>query len=363
MAHSLAREPSPRDHRCMMLRALVFAAVVGVACSGPGQSRPSGTDDSREREAAASGEDAPLTVEPPTVRGYSPGLVKEGLPPPGGAVPACHEQRRDDPAPFVLLPAAVDSIFLSCQVVAFYGYPDVPGMGTLGIGAPDQVAARVRDMAETYDSVNGIRTTVGAFHIVAAVAQGSPGADGTWLSRIPEATLAVWLEAARRHDLLVILDVQVGRSTAADELERLLPYLRDPRVHLAVDPEWAMGPGEVPGTVIGGLDASEINKAQELISQYIVAAGLPRRTLVVHQFVPGMIRNKGSLKRYPSVDLLIDTDGFGTRGQKVANYERYIAADGAPHGGFKLFFTQDHGLMTLPDVSSLVPQPDLVIYQ
>jgi len=109
--------------------------------------------------------------------------------------------------------------------------------------------------------------------------------------------------------------------------------------------------------VIGGLDAADINEVQELVSEYLDARGLPRRTLVVHQFVPGMIRNKEELSTYPGVDLLIDTDGFGTRAQKVANYDRYIAAEGAPHAGFKLFFTQDYGLMTPADVSSLVPQP------
>ena len=51
------------------------------------------------------------------------------------------------------------------------------------------------------------------------------------------------LEAAKEHDLLVILDVQMGRSTVDLELPRLLPYLADPRVQLAIDPEWAMPAG------------------------------------------------------------------------------------------------------------------------
>jgi hypothetical protein len=85
--------------------------------------------------------------------------------------------------------------------------------------------------------------------------------------------------------------------------------------------------------------------------------------LIVHQFVPQMIRNKTALAWYPGVDLVIDTDGFGYPRQKIDNYNRYIAAEGAPFGGMKLFYDEDIGLMTPAQVSALVPQPDLVIYQ
>ena len=40
----------------------------------------------------------------------------------------------------------------------------------------------------------------------------------------------------------------------------------------------------------GGMDASAINEAQRLMSEYITAHGLGNRMLVVHQFTPGMIR-------------------------------------------------------------------------
>jgi hypothetical protein len=124
-----------------------------------------------------------------------------------------------------------------------------------------------------------------------------------------------------------------------------------------------MPPGVAPGAMIGGMDASAINRAQQLMSDFIAAHSLNNRMLIVHQFVPQMIRDKHLLAWYPGVDLLIDQDGFGPAATKIANYNRYIAAEGAPHGGMKLFYDEDVGLMTPAEVNALLPMPDFVTYQ
>jgi hypothetical protein len=275
----------------------------------------------------------------------------------------CYQPRGLGTRGFDLLPADGDSVLLNCQVVAYYGYPGLPGLGVLGEEEPAATAARIKAVAASYDAVNGPRTVVAAFHVLFAVAQASSTADGSWLVRIPPELLAPWLAEADRQDMLVILDDQVGHSTVDAEMAYLLPYLDNPRVHLALDPEWSMPPGVAPGTIIGGMDASAINRAQELMSDYIAAHGLANRMLIVHQFVPEMIRDKAELRSYPNVDLVIDTDGFGYPRQKLDNYARYIAADGAPHGGMKLFYTQDIDMMSPDQVAALSPQPDLIIYQ
>ncbi|MFN0094390.1 MAG: hypothetical protein ACKVVT_06390 [Dehalococcoidia bacterium] len=304
------------------------------------------------------------------VRAFAP-LARDGVvppppppPPPPVAQPArCVTPRAADQAGFVLSPADGDSVLLNCQVIAYYGYPDVPGLGVLGEADPDVTAARVAAVAAEYDGVNGPRGVVGAYHLIAAVAQASATADGSWLVRMPDETIAAWVEAAHRHDFIVVLDIQMGHSTVDREFAHFLHWAKDPRVHLALDPEWAMPPGVAPGTIIGGMDASAINRAQQLLSELIVANGLSNRLLIVHQFVPEMIRGKAGLGWYPGVDLVIDTDGFGYPRQKIDNYDRYIGLDGAPHGGMKLFYDEDIGLMSPAEVSALVPQPDLVIYQ
>ena len=282
-------------------------------------------------------------------------------PPPPDPLARCYEAPASDG--FVRAPADADSVLRGCQIVAFYGYPGVPGLGVLGEAGPDTTAERTRAYAAQFDAANGAIGVIGAFHLIAAVAQASATADGSWLVRMPSALIEEWIAAAERNDFLVILDIQMGHSTVDTELAYVLPYLSNPRVHLALDPEWAMPPGVAPGAIIGGMDASAINRAQSLMSDYIAAHGLANRMLMVHQFVPQMIRDKPQLTWYPGVDLLIDTDGFGYPRQKIDNYNRYIAADGAPFGGMKLFFDEDIGLMSPADVNALVPQPSFIVYQ
>ncbi len=310
-----------------------------------------------------------------TRRAVAPAIARDGLapsptpvptptptPPPPLAAARCYEPR-GDVSGFDVRPADGDSVLRNCQVVAYYGYPGVPGLGVLGEGTEAQMLARLAGEVAAYDEANGGRHAIGALHLIAAVAQAAATADGSWLVRMPSDAIDHQLALAEEHDLLVILDVQMGHSTVAQEIPRLLPYLANPRVHLAVDPEWAMPPGVAPGTIIGGMDASAINEAQRLMSEYITAHGLGNRMLVVHQFTPGMIRNKSELAWYPGVDLVIDMDGFGGQGIKLAHYDQFIAQDGAPHGGLKLFYDEDVNLLSPVQVAALSPQPDLVIFQ
>ena len=291
------------------------------------------------------------------------GLMPAPTPTPIPADPLERCYREPEPDGFVRAPADADSVLRGCQVVAFYGYPGVPGLGVLGEAGPDTTAARTLEYARQFDDANGTLGVIGAYHLIVAVAQASATADGSWLVRMPPDVIEEWIAAAERNDFLVILDIQMGHSTVDAELSYFLPYLANPRVHLALDPEWAMPPGVAPGTIIGGMDASAINRAQSLMSDYIAGHRLANRMLIVHQFVPQMIRDKWQVAWYPGVDLLVDTDGFGYPRQKIDNYNRYIAADGAPFGGMKLFFDEDIGLMSPADVNALVPQPSLVIYQ
>jgi hypothetical protein len=180
---------------------------------------------------------------------------------------------------------------------------------------------------------------------------------------LDDAQVQEYLDAARKEDLLMFLDIQMGHSTVEAEVPHVLPFLRDPRVHLALDPEFATPPDQEPGDVIGGMDAAEINKAQEALQKLVDEYRLPNKILVVHQFWSEMIRNKEALQQFPNVDLVIDMDGFGPASDKIAGYERFVKEDGAAHGGMKLFYEQDTGLMPPEQVDGLEPQPDVVIYQ
>lgn len=322
----------------------------------------------------------PTPTPPPLARCYTP-REAEAATPAAIATPAATPQTADlgtpqaatpgatvaTPTPssptFVLSPAGPHSLFQNCQVVAFYGYPNVPQMGIVGEYSPDQLVQKLLQQAKAYDAVNGSRGVAPAIHLIYAVAQASQTPDGTYLQRMPDSMVKQWIGIAEKYNLLLFLDIQMGASTVQKEFPHVLPYLKNPRVHLALDPEFVVSGGERPGVSIGSLDVSQINTAEDLLQKLVEQYHLPNKILIVHQFLSKMIVNKSQMITLPNVDLVIDQDGFGPPAVKIGNYRKFVEEDGAPHGGFKLFYKQDDPLMTPQQVEQLVPQPDVIIYQ
>jgi hypothetical protein len=163
--------------------------------------------------------------------------------------------------------------------------------------------------------------------------------------------------------VLLILDVQIAHSTLEAEIEAIRPWLELPFVHLAIDPEFAMAEGEIPGQAIGGVDAPVIAYAQQQLSAIVAEKGLPPKVLIVHQFEEDMITNAQKLKPVDGVQLVIEFDGFGDPGNKLAGYDLFITQHHVEHGGIKLFYRQDQPILTPQEVVALQPPPDIVIYQ
>ena len=98
-----------------------------------------------------------------------------------------------------------------------------------------------------------------ALELIAVIANADAGQDGMYRARQPDAVIRRYLRAARRAKALLLLDIQPGRSDFFTEATRLEKWLSEPDVGLALDPEWRVGPGEVPGQVIGSVDSREVN--------------------------------------------------------------------------------------------------------
>ena len=276
----------------------------------------------------------------------------------------CYEPRpSEDEHDLILLPAESRSIFQQCQLIAYYGFPGEPLMGIVGEYEPDEMIGLLNEQVAEFEDHNGFRTAIPALELIYAVAQASETADGTWLSRMSNEMVERWIGIAEEYDLVLIFDIQMGASTVEAEIEYLLPYLEHPRVHLALDPEFVTTPDQAPGLRIGGMDASEINRAQYILQEVVEEHDLPNKILMIHQFIPEMILNKDQIEDVPGIDLVIHQDGFGSPEDKIANYDRYVAAEGAKHGGFKVFYQQDDPVMTPEELMQLTPQPDVVTYQ
>src|SRR3954464_13568185 len=225
------------------------------------------------------------------------------------------------PKPPPELPRGGRRIFPRYRVVGFYGAPQDDALGALGIGSPEKMAARLRKQARPYR--RGRRPVLPAFELIAAVASGAPGDDGSYSFRQPAATIDRYLAAARKEKALLVLDVQPGRANFMREVKRLRPWLQQPDVSLALDPEWRVGPGQVPGKVIGSVRADEVNRVLRYVRGIVRDRKLPQKLLLIHQFTENMIPDKQRLLRPPELALTINVDGFGDQPNKSAKYNEF----------------------------------------
>jgi hypothetical protein len=260
------------------------------------------------------------------------------------------------------LPRGGRRIFPHFRVVAYYGAPQSEELGALGIGTPADAAFRLERQARAYRRPG--RPVLPAFELIAVVANRSAGADGDYNTRQSPATIRTYLAAARRARALLLLDIQPGTADFLTEVRALEPYLRDPDVGLALDPEWHVRPGQLPGQVLGSVDAGVVNAVAARLAEIVRVHRLPEKLLVVHQFTRNMVRRKETLTARPGVALVLDVDGFGTRAEKTDKYNELTAPTRNRFAhGFKLFYREDTDLMDPSAVLALRPQPRLVVYE
>lgn len=249
------------------------------------------------------------------------------------------------------------------RIVAFYGHPHDPNMGIAGEVSMEELATAVRDEAANYAAADPTKPVIPAFELIATVAQRVPGSDGTYILDTDHETLTTYINYAETQGMLVFLDLQIGRGTVANEIEKVRDLLARPNVHLAIDPEFAVAEGQIPGEYIGSLPAESIAYAQEVLAEISASNGIPPKILVVHQFREDMIQGKGQLAPYPGVQLVIDADGYGAPELKTAVYNFLVRDEPVEFAGVKLFYRQDVPLLSPKEILSLVPAPDVIIYQ
>jgi hypothetical protein len=274
------------------------------------------------------------------------------------------EADRTEPKAPPELPRGGRAILPKNRVVAYYGAPQDRELGALGIGSPDSAARRLARQARPYRERG--RPVLPAFELISTVAASAPGPHGEYSQRQTARVISRYLRAARRHKALLILDIQPGRSPFMREVRALRRFLVEPDVSLALDPEWSMAPGQLPGKQIGSTDAATVNDVSRYLSRLVKQRNLPQKLLVVHRFTQEMIRSEEQLVRTPGVALVVNVDGFGDQPIKVAKYHDFTSDRRAARvrlNGFKLFYREDTNLMRPRKVLRLKPSPDLVVYE
>jgi hypothetical protein len=250
------------------------------------------------------------------------------------------------------------------RIVSYYGHPNSTQMGILGEYDMPGLLAQLKDEAAAYEAADPSRPVMPAFELIASVAQNWSADDNTYLLHTDDATIQKYVDFTRENGIILILDIQIGRSTIADEVDRVKKWLVEPHVHLAIDPEFAVGPDEIPNEAIGGVDASKIRGAQETLAKIVKDHNLPPKLLIVHRFTEDMITNADQLGAVDGVQTVIDFDGFGTPDSKLEGYQLFmVGQDYAQFAGIKLFYEKDSPLMSPSEVVALDRPPDVVIYQ
>ncbi len=279
---------------------------------------------------------------------------------PRGGADAEPAQATPTPKPLAELPRGGRTILPDFRVVAYYGAPQDRQLGALGIGTPAQAARKLERQAKPYARKS--RPVLPAMELIAVVAAAHPGEDGRYNLRQPDSVIRRYLKAARKAKALLILDIQPGRSDFFTETKRLRKWLKEPDVGLALDPEWRMAPGQVPGQVIGSVGAREVNATTAWLDQLVTKYDLPQKLLLIHQFTDDMIPET-ELKERKGLAYVLNVDGFGTQTLKIAKYKNFVSQAKHFHRGFKLFYSEDINTMTPAQVMRLSPRPDVVVYE
>jgi hypothetical protein len=264
------------------------------------------------------------------------------------------------PPPPRELPRGGRSILPEFRVVAYYGAPQSRELGALGIGSPRGASRRLAKQARPYGSNR--RPVLPALELITVIANADAGEDGMYRSRQRDAVIRRYLRAARRAKALLLLDIQPGRSDFFTETTRLEKWLKEPDVSLALDPEWRVQEGQVPGQVIGQVSAREVNATSAWLAQLVAKHDLPEKLLVIHQFTDDMVPER-QLKPREGLATVLNVDGFGNQAVKKAKYRDFTRQAPDFYHGFKLFYEEDTDMMRPRQVLRLRPKPVLVVYE
>lgn len=259
------------------------------------------------------------------------------------------------------LPGGRSTIFGGHRfLVAYYGTAGSGALGVLGKTSPARMQRHLARAGRAFARAG--RPVQLVYELIVSIADRHPGKDHDYSHDLQRKQVLPYIRAAHRNNALLVLDLQTGHSDFLTVAKRWRWALEDPWVGLALDPEWRMAGGAVPGRVIGHVTAGEINRTSAWLAGLVARRHLPQKLLVLHQFRTAMIRHIGSVERRPGLAMVQHVDGFGTPGEKKATFHA-VAEPRRLILGFKLFYRADVHRMSAQDVFRLRPRVRFVSFQ
>ena len=265
--------------------------------------------------------------------------------------------------PFIF-PAGGRELFPNYRLVALYGTPDDPALGALGEQPVDASIARVKDLAAQYQPLM-TEHALPTLEMIATVASGTPTDNGDYSYGIDSSKLQEWVNAAREAGVYTVLDLQPGRSDFLTQAKELEPLLEQPNVGLALDPEWRLGPTQIPLAQIGSVNITEVNQTIQWLSALTAQHKLPQKLLLLHQFRLDTLPARDQLDTSrANLAYVIQMDGNGTQAAKLDTWRSIIA--GVPVDvrlGWKNFYKVDSPMLDPAGTMAITPKPAYVSYQ
>ncbi|MFB1097391.1 hypothetical protein [Terribacillus sp. JSM ZJ617] len=249
------------------------------------------------------------------------------------------------------------------RIVSYYGHPDSTSMGILGEYKPEELMKKLKDQTKAYSELDPERPAIPAIELIATVAQRNPGEDGLYMHATADEDIERYAKLAEENNALLILDVQLGQDTIMNQVKSLEKYLKLPYVHLAIDTEFHVKEGQVPGEDLGHVDGENVQEAIDYVSNLASENGLPDKVVVVHQFADIIINNKEAIQPTENVEVVLNNDGHGIAALKRSGYHQLVHNQPIQYGGFKVFYKKDEPVMTPEEVLELDPAPAFVNYQ
>lgn len=260
------------------------------------------------------------------------------------------------------------SILPQKRIVAYYGNPRSKKMGALGEYPKDEMLRRLKGEVARWEKADPGMPVQPALHLIAVVAQGDPGKAGKYRMVMPDDVVNEVYGWAKEAGAILFIDIQTGHDDIRTLLPRFEWILKNPDVHLAIDPEFNLIKSrKIPGSKIGTYDASDINYAAGYLQGLVKKYSLPPKVFIVHRFTRNMVTGAKQVQLRPEVQVIMNMDGWGAPWLKRDSYKDYVVAEPVQYTGFKLFYHNDtkkgDALMTPQDVLKLHPKPVYIQYQ
>jgi hypothetical protein len=319
---------------------------------------------------------APVTADiTGTGSAATPATDTKQATPPAKPAPKIKYETGEDPEfakkcgwPVKYPPPLPGSILPAKRIVAYYGNPKSKRMGVLGEYPKDEMLRRLKVEVDKWEKADPSKPVQPALHLVTVVAQGEPGKAGKYRMIMPDKIVNEVYDWAKENHAILFVDIQTGHSDIRTILPRFEWLLKNPDVHLAIDPEFNLiSSGRKPGSKIGTYDASDVNYASAFLRDIVKKYNLPPKVFIVHRFTRNMVTNARKIELHPEVQMVMNMDGWGAPWLKRDSYRDYIIREPVQFTGFKLFYHNDtkkgDPLMTPQQLLKLVPAPVYIQYQ